>query len=203
VGEMLAVHARQHADSLAMHEKALSIETNLLGGDVRNTDLRRLQAWETMRIGEEKSALADSSEALQKYTEALEMFRGLSNADPKNVQFHFDVASGLSRVGTAHLERGQIAAALKELQASLAEMGAFEKGAANTDQLELTAMNQYRMALAYERLGNRAAASAWYERSIPSLEEASKRGALEGDEAASLENARNGLARTRIAASNR
>ena len=204
VGEMLSVYARQHTESLALHQKALGIEQTLLAGDTRNTDFHRLQAWETMRIGEEKSALGDSSEALQKYMEALEMFRSLSNADPKNVQFHFDLASGLSRVGTAHLERGLVPAALKELQGSLAEMGAFvEEGAVNTDQLELTAMNQYRVALAYERSGNRAEAAAWYERSIPSLEEASKRGALQGDEAASLENARNGYARTRIAASKR
>jgi len=204
VGEMLSVYARRHAESLSMHEKALEIEKTLLAGDARNTDLRRLEAWETMRIGEEKSALGDSGEALQKYTGALEMFRSLSKADPKNVQFHFDVASGLSRVGAAHLEGGQIPEALKELQASLAEMAAFvEERAANTDQLELTAMNEYRIALAYERSGNRTQAAAWYERSIPSLEAASKRGALQGDQAASLESARNGLARTRTAAANR
>jgi len=202
VGEMLSAYGRQHAESLSLHEKALDIERTLLAGDARNTDLRRLEAWETMRIGEEKFALGGSGEAMRKYADALEMFRGLSKADPKNVQFHFDVASGLSRVGAARLERGEIPAALRDLQASLAEMAAYEKqGAVNTDQLELTAINQFRIALAYEQSGNRAQAATWYERSIPALEEASKRGALQGDEGSFLENARSGFARTRTAAS--
>jgi eukaryotic-like serine/threonine-protein kinase len=198
VGELLSTYARKHAESLAMHEKALGIERSMLAGDARNTDLRRLEGWDIMRTGEEKAASGQTGEALRAYSEALEKFRGLSSADPKNVQFHFDVASALARTGTAHLEKGEIPVALQAFRASLAETAAYVgTSAPNTDQLELTAMNQYRMALAYERAGDRQHAALWYEKSIPTLEEASKRSALQGDEESALENARKGLARSR------
>lgn len=197
VGEMLSVYARQHVESLAMHQRALEMEEALLASDPRNTDLRRLDAWEIMRTGEEKAWLGEPADALKRYAEALEKFRSLSNADPKNVQFHFDVASALSRVGVAHLNAGDPRKALQDLEASLVEIQTYGPGAINTDQLELKAMNQYRMALAYQQAGNREQAIAWYERSVPSLEEAAKRGALQGDEAGALERARTGLARLR------
>jgi len=198
IGDLLSTYAGQHSESLAMHQKALATERALRAQDARNTDLRRLEAWEIMRIGEETSALGDANGAFRLYNDALGRFRALSQADPKNVQFHFDVASGLARFGAAHLSAGDTGRALQELQDSLEEIAAYVgKGAPNTDQLELMAMNQYRMALAYERAGDRAHAALWYKKSIPTLEDAGKRGALDGDEANALENARKGLARSR------
>jgi tetratricopeptide (TPR) repeat protein len=132
VGELLSVHARQHAESLAMHEKALDIEKSLLSTDSHNTDLSRLEAWEIMRTGEEKAALGDAAAALKGYDEALQKFRGLSNADPKNVQFHFDAASATARMGAAHLNSGDFQRALRELEASLAEIQKYTPGSPNT-----------------------------------------------------------------------
>jgi eukaryotic-like serine/threonine-protein kinase len=205
VGELLSSNSRQQAESLAVHQKALSIDQSLLAEDPRNTDLRRLEAWEILRTGEETAALGDIGGAMRLYDDALIKFRGLSKADPKNVQFHFDVASALARVGAGYLQAGEARSALKELQASLAELDGSNPGAQNTDQLELTAMDQYRIAKAYERGSKWKQSEAWFVRSIPTLEEAAKRGALEGDELPALENARAGLAHSReqLAALNR
>jgi serine/threonine protein kinase/tetratricopeptide (TPR) repeat protein len=208
VGELLSQNTTQHAESLAMDQKALEIYRALLRQDPHNTDLARLEAWEILRTGEEIAALGNSGDALQHYMDALEKFRKLSKADPENVQFHFDVASGLARIGALHFDMGQTNGALQELEDSLAETAAHSgSGAPNTDQLELTAMNQYRVAKIYERLASDSGlspvqrvlrwrqAEAWYQRSIPTLEEAAKRHALAGDEIRAVDNARSGLAR--------
>ncbi len=53
LGELLSNYAHKHAESLAMHQKALGVERSLLAGDPRNTDLRRIEAWDILRTGEE------------------------------------------------------------------------------------------------------------------------------------------------------
>jgi eukaryotic-like serine/threonine-protein kinase len=210
VGELLSLYAGQHAESLAVHQKARSIEQSLLAEDARNTDLRRLEAWEILRTGEETAALGDGAGAMRRYGDALAQFRGLSKADPKNAQFHFDVASALARVGAGHLEAGDAGSALEELQASLAELeNDSNPGAQNTDQLELTAISRYRIAKVHEqmasdrrrspalRAGSWKQSEDWFVRSIPALEEAAKRGALKGGESRTLEDARTGLVHAR------
>ncbi|HLG95533.1 MAG TPA: protein kinase [Bryobacteraceae bacterium] len=210
VGELLSQNAHQHADALAMSRKALAVETALVAGDPRNTDLQRLQGWEMLRIGEENFALRDTAAAVQHYDAALDKFRALSKADPKNAQFRFDVASAKARLGALHLETDQVDAGVKELQESLADLDASSnRGAPNTDQLELIAMNQYRVAVAYDRLASeqgispaqraryQSLAETWYTRSMPSLEEAASHRALQRDEEHALEDARKGQARIR------
>jgi non-specific serine/threonine protein kinase/serine/threonine-protein kinase len=53
IGDVLSDYGKQHAESLAMHRKALVIEESLLTKDAQNTGLRRLKAWETVDIGDE------------------------------------------------------------------------------------------------------------------------------------------------------
>ena len=90
-----------------MHQKALAIEGELLRQDPRNTDLGRLQAWDTMRTGEEILAGGDVAQAIEKYRDALSHFHALSDADPKSVQFHSDLAAVLGRMGAAHLAQAK------------------------------------------------------------------------------------------------
>ena len=129
VGELLSTYGGQHAESLAMHQKALAMEGELLRQDPRNTDLGRLEAWDTMRTGEEISASGDVEQALVKYRAALSHFRALSDADPKNIQFHSDLAAVLARMGAAHLAQAKAAEALAELKRSLTELENFAASA--------------------------------------------------------------------------
>jgi len=194
VGELLSTYDKQHAESLAMHQKALVIEQALLEQDSRNTDIRRMAAWDTMRTGEEIIGQRNTTEALDRYREALSAMQALSAADPKSVQFHFDVAAVLARMGAAQLSMGKTAAAMAALQRSLSEID-LSPGPLNVDTLEVRAEDQFRMGKVHEMAGHWREAQAWFERSIPNLEEASRRGALRGDSAAMLTEARTEMAR--------
>jgi eukaryotic-like serine/threonine-protein kinase len=193
VGELLSVYESRHAESLAMHEKALAVEQAVLAQDPRNTNVRRMAAWDTMRTGEEIIAAdGDTAAALVKYHEALRGMQALSAADPKSVQFRLDVSAVEARVGAAQLLRGNAGAAMAELQRSLAAIDA-SHGPLDTDMLEVKAQDQFRMGMVYEMTGQWPQARSWFERSLPSLEEARRRGALQGDAAGMLQEARKQL----------
>jgi serine/threonine protein kinase len=208
VGELVSTNERKHTESLTMHRKALDIEQALLDQDPHNTDLRRMQAWDTLRTGEEMIAEGDASLAVEKYRDALDRFEALSDADPKSVQFHTDLAAALARLGTAHLALGNAAAALAELQRSLSEVNNFSTpNAPDIDALEVKAQDQFRLGKVYALLasnGKRAVqqrvedwrqAASWFERSIPSLEEAGRRAGQRGETASMLKEARVDLMR--------
>ena len=195
VGELLSMYEGRHAESLAMHQKALAIEGELLRQDPRNTDLGRLQAWDTMRTGEEILAGGDVEQAIEKYRDALSHFHALSDADPKSVQFHSDLAAVLARMGAAHLAQAKTAEALAELSRSLAELDYFAAAQAlDIDALEVKAQDQFRMGKAYALTKQWTQAAAWFERSIPTLKQASERGSLRGESASMLKEAPEELA---------
>ena len=101
IGDLLSKWGGQHAESLAMHQKALAIEEDLLKQDPQNTALRRLKAWETVDIGDELLAQGDSAGGLTKYREGLSTLQALSQADPKNVQFQKDRADVGEKIDAA------------------------------------------------------------------------------------------------------
>jgi eukaryotic-like serine/threonine-protein kinase len=101
IGELLSTYGLQHAESLAMHKKALAIEDDLLSQDPQNTALRRLKAWETVDIGDELLAQGDVSGGLAKYREGLSTLQALSLADPKNVQFQKDTVNVRAKIDAA------------------------------------------------------------------------------------------------------
>jgi tetratricopeptide (TPR) repeat protein len=183
IGDLLSGYGQQHAEALAMHQKALAIEDELLSPDPENTVLRRLRAWEMLRIGDELRAQADGAKALQNYREAANTLRALSMADPKNLQFHADVANARARLGVALLDSGNARAALPELEGALSELSG------STDPQEIT-LTQFRIGKAYETLKDRSQARLRFQKSIPSLEAAKKAGLLEGSDAALLDQAR-------------
>ncbi|HYL39422.1 MAG TPA: protein kinase [Bryobacteraceae bacterium] len=210
LGELLSTYAHQHSESLSMHQKALSVEQALLASDPHNTDLRRIRAWDIVRTGEEMGALNDSAGALRKYASALDEFRDLSRADPNNAQFHLDVAEALTRIGAAYLEAGNAGSALTELQNSLSEIALVSRpGDPNAEALAVKAIDQFRIAKAHQQFASdkrRPAsqrteawrqAETWFERSLPGLEEARRRGALEAVDSQMVDQARTELARCR------
>ncbi len=143
-----------------------------------------------MRSGEEILAGGSVEQALEKYRDALSRFRALSDADPKNIQFHSDVAAVLARMGAAHLVQAKAAEALAELKRSLAEIGNFSRAQAlDIDALEVQAQDQFRMGKAYALMKQWPQAEAWFERSIPTLKQASERGSLRGESASMLKEA--------------
>ena len=189
-GDLLSNYGGQHADSLAMHQKALAIEGALVEQDPQNTMLLRLKAWEILRIGDELRAQGDSAGAFDKYQDGLAILKALSQADPRSVQFHTDVANARARVGAALLQSGKARAALNELQVSLSE---FPKSP-GIDALSEFAMSQFRIAKAYAQLGDQLQAKLWFQKSIPALETATKRGTLERADQTALEEARRATA---------
>jgi eukaryotic-like serine/threonine-protein kinase len=187
VAELLSTYEQGHAESLAMEQKALAIEDALVRQDPRNTDLARMQAWDTMRTGEEILAQGDAPQALEKYRDAMNRFQALSDADPKSVQFHDDLAAVLGRIGEADLVQGKAPAALADLQHSLAEIERFSRAdALDIDTREVRAKDEFRMAKAYESLGDGRQAALWYARSIPALKQIVGPGVLRGDAASML-----------------
>jgi tetratricopeptide (TPR) repeat protein/tRNA A-37 threonylcarbamoyl transferase component Bud32 len=199
VAELLSTYEERHAESLAMEQKALAVEEQLLRQAPRNTDLERLKAWDTMRVGEEILAGGDLARGLEKYGDALDQFQFLSDADPKSVQFHNDVAAVLGRIGAAHLTQGKPNLAVADFERSLAQIDSVSRtGALDIDALEIKAQDQFRLAGAYERSGQRRQAALWFERSIPSLKLACDRnGPRSADEASMLAEARGKVAAIR------
>ena len=61
LGDLLANYVNNPKESIAMHQKALAVEETLLARDPRNTDVRRLQGWDTLRVGEEKLEQSDAA----------------------------------------------------------------------------------------------------------------------------------------------
>jgi eukaryotic-like serine/threonine-protein kinase len=190
VRELLSTYQKQHAEALAMYEKALGAERSLLAGDPRNTDIRRMSGWDMLRSGDEIFAQGEVTKALARYRESLTEEQALSAADPKNVQFHLDIAAGLARLGAVDLKLGRADAARNEFQHSLAEV---DLTPLDVDSLELKAEDQFRMGKADEMAGRRREAQAWFERSIPNLEAATSKGILRGESAALLAQARKEL----------
>ena len=182
IGDLLSGYGKQHAESLAMHRKALVIEESLLKKDAQNTGLRRLKAWETVDIGDELRAQGDAAGGLAKYREGLSTLRALSLADPKSIQFHKDLINVRAKIGAALLESGNATAALAELESTLSEL--------SIDDVPVMALTQFRIARAYELLKDRRHAQLWYQKSIPALEAANKRGLLAAADAPALDQAR-------------
>ena len=190
LGELLVTYQKQHAEALVMYEKALAAERALLDHDPRNTDVRRMAAWEIMRTGEEIIAEGDTTKALDRYRESLGEMQALSAADPKNVLFHLDIAAVLARIGAADLKLGHADAARTELQHSLSEVAL---SPLDLDALEVKAQDEYRMGRAQEMAGHWREAESWFEQAIPTLEAASRKGILRGETTEILADARKQL----------
>jgi eukaryotic-like serine/threonine-protein kinase len=192
VAELLSFYQERHAESLEVERKALAVEQELLRQTPGNTDIARLKAWDTMRVGEETLATGDLAQALENYRDALDQFQALSDADPMSVQFHNDLASVLGRIGAAHLAHGNANRAVADFERSLAQIDDIARtGDLDIDALEIKAQDQFRLAEAYERAGQRRQAQAWFERSIPALKLACERnGQRSAEEASMLQEAR-------------
>ncbi len=208
LGDLLSRYARDHHQSLTMHEKALEMEHSMLAQDPHNTDLRRIGAWELVDIGDEMSAGGDVAGALENYRAALQEFQAVAAADPNDIQVHVSAAMAMGHLGAALLVQGNPKLAMVELQKSLAECGRLAKpNTINTDLRWATAFNQFQLGKTYSAMAADAKrpagarrdlwrqAQLWCQRSLPGLAE-SKNGAFQELAEDTLREAENELSRS-------
>jgi serine/threonine protein kinase/tetratricopeptide (TPR) repeat protein len=206
-GDLLSWFAHQHAESLAMHQKAIDLVQSILEDDPQNVDLRRIQAWEVLLTGDEIGAQGDTAGALEKYRVSLKQLAALSADDVNDVQVRILEVMAIGRLGSAFLQQGNAQAALVELENSLAEGRRLaQPGSSNADLAWTLALDQFQIGQAHTLLGSDAKlpsgvrrehwqqALVWYQKSIPALT-ASTSGSFEDIAKSSLKEADSGVER--------
>ena len=206
-GDLLSRFAQQHAESVAMHQKAIDLAQSMLLEDPDNVDLRRIEAWEILLTGDELGVQGDAAAALEKYRATLKQLQALSAADVNDVQVQILIAIATGRIGSAFLQQGNATAALLELESSLAQGRRFARpGVPNSDLAWTMALDQFQTGQAHALLGSDARLSAnarrenWqqalvsYQKSIPELTAAAN-GVFQEMAQAAFEEARSGVAR--------
>ncbi len=117
-------------------------------------DLRRIEAWEILRTGDEIMDQGDTRAALDRYRSALNQLQALSAADANDVQVQVQVAIAMGRIGSALLQAGDARAALVELQKArwLSASAFADPASRNGDLVWAMALNQFEMAKAHALL---------------------------------------------------
>ncbi len=205
--EMLSQFSHRHAESLAMHEKAIELVRSELADDPRNVDLRRIEAWEVLQTGDEIGGQGNIAGALVKYDIALKQMQALSAGDANDVQVRILTVMATQRVGSTLLQQGKAKEALAELEKSFAEGSRWSKpGSSNEDLAWTLALDQFQMGQAHVLLGSAARipdgvrrehwqkALEWFQKSIPGLT-ASTSGSFQEIAESTLQEARSGVAR--------
>jgi len=171
-GELLSRYARKHDESLAMHQKAIELARCLLAQDPRNGDLRRIEAWEQVRVGDELGELRKAEEAEQKYRAALEQLEALASADANDIQVQVEVAMATNRLGSALLQQGKLDEAVKQFENSLRECQRLAKFATSNEDLTWTmAIDEFSIGKVFARRKQWRQAETWYRSSLPGLQQ--------------------------------
>jgi len=170
--ELLSEYARKHDESLAMHRRAIELVRSMLAQDARNSDLRRIEAWERVRVGDELGALAKAVESEQNYRTALEQLNALAGADVNDVEVQTDVAMANSRLGSALLQQGKLGGAEQQFQKSLNACQRLSKNVSSNEDLTWTmAFDQFSQGRVYARRKQWREAQALLRASLPGLEQ--------------------------------
>jgi serine/threonine protein kinase len=154
-GDLFSWFAHEHAQSLAMHQKAIDLVQSILADDPRNVDLRRIQAWEVLLTGDEIGGEGDAAGALERYRASLTQLEALSADDVNDVQVRVLDVMATGRLGSAFLQQGNAQAALLELEKSLAEgQRLAQPGSSNADLAWTLALDQFQMGQAHALLAS-------------------------------------------------
>ncbi len=122
IAELLQAHTENHAEALALREKALALVTSLLADDRDNTDLQNIAVWEKLGIGLVLAKQGQQTQALAIFRPVLDDMQLLSAANPEDRHARLNVAYALNAIGDALLQLRDTGAALSYLhrvQASL------------------------------------------------------------------------------------
>jgi eukaryotic-like serine/threonine-protein kinase len=206
-GDLLSRFAQKHAESIAMHQKAIDLVQSMLREDPDNVDLRRIEAWEILLTGDEIGVQGDATAALEKYRATVKDLQALAAADVNDVQVQILIAIATGRVGSAFLQQKNARAALVELESSLAQGRRFAKpGSSNADLAWTMALDQFQMGQAHALLASDLNLSAnvrrenWqqallsYQRSLPDLTAATS-GIFQEMAQVTLQEAQSGVSR--------
>jgi eukaryotic-like serine/threonine-protein kinase len=142
--EILAKDARQLEEALSLNEKAYEVLEPLVARSPQNTDLRHLQAFSNLHIGEALLEMGRLDEAAQHSQAALDAFRRLVADDPKVAEYSFDSGRALADLGDIAERRGDADSAISLLQMALdGDIAAANSGPTNS---------YFRVATAHEEV---------------------------------------------------
>lgn len=116
IAELLQAHTENHAEALALHEKALALVTSLLADDRDNTDLQNIAVWEKLGIGLVLAKQGQQTQALAIFRPVLDDMQALSAANPEDRHARLSVAHALNTIGDALLQLRDTGAALSYLR---------------------------------------------------------------------------------------
>jgi eukaryotic-like serine/threonine-protein kinase len=122
VAEILTLVSLNHSEALVLYRKSQKIDETLVAADPQNTKLRRAQAVDHFQIAEVSAKLGDTKTALESSREALSRFREMLSADPQNDDFRQIVAAVQTFVCEMMIKNGKAAEAIKLLNQSLVSL---------------------------------------------------------------------------------
>jgi tetratricopeptide (TPR) repeat protein len=127
---------------------AFAASTVLLSKDPRNTDIRRITAYNLLGAGQALAWLGRHDDALGKRREALDMMRELLATEPESETYGVGLGQALSEIGESLHATGRLAAAKRQLEESgslLRGLPGARETRLNTTQF-LIASNDLRLA---------------------------------------------------------
>jgi eukaryotic-like serine/threonine-protein kinase len=185
-GEVMLNFADRVADGLRMQRKGFDVVHAMADADPDNADLKKIEAYALIGIGDAMGRQGDSRAALDQHLHAVSMLRALHDADPKDDEARFDFGLALGAASETLLALGELHSAESDLREAIDALS--RSGDAGESGL-----NRVRVALGidYFRLGRASALRAvsapsrsseklrdcqqarqWFERSAPILKAA-------------------------------
>jgi non-specific serine/threonine protein kinase/serine/threonine-protein kinase len=198
----LATYSDAYAEAVALLRKEVPLAGELAAADPLNAPAQRLAAYARLNLGSVLSQKGDAAGARAEFAQALAVFEKLAAADPRDVQYRFDVIDGSGLAANAAIDTGDIAGAMARLQHTLDLLSGVPAG---PEQAADLATNQFRMgkahlhaALAFhpgdaQARREFAQARSWYERSLPGLLRAQEQHILQGHQASLIQEARDAI----------
>ena len=117
--EMLQKNPQQVEEALSLTEKAHEVLQPLVARSPQNVDLRHLEAFSDLDIGEVLLEMGRLDSAAQHVQAALDAFRALVAADPKIAEYSHDSGRALAVLADIAERRGDAAQAISLLRTAL------------------------------------------------------------------------------------
>jgi non-specific serine/threonine protein kinase/serine/threonine-protein kinase len=198
----LATYSDQYAEALELLRKEVPLAGKLAAADPLNAPAQRLAAYARLNLGMVLAEQGDAEQARTQFAQAITVFEKLAAADPRDMQYRFDVIDGTGLDANAAIEMGDTAGAISRLETALELLRDVPAGPEREANL---ATDGFRMAKAHlhaamaygtgdsRARGEFAAARSWYERSLPGLLQARDQRVLQGNQLSMIEEARGAI----------